>query len=241
MDTAEKDIGNYLVLIEKCIYNNPLPLLQIKHEGLLNLIDSYLPYSIGMEFECVKSRNYDINHFKNIPDIMAIDVDSSEQRYRIPPGLKGLVVLWKVCEALKINSIVDLESSNHYHFDFTDLTPDERGILATKENKNLINEELKKWNTALNYNHISNWTRFFNSLGTLEIRIGEPTFEYSKIVKRLIDGCRISKMLKSQVVKSLENYNSLIAKIDANLKSLDMPDISFDVIESVVKNRVIKI
>ena len=193
---VENDIDNKFKKVEDLIYNYPLPLLNITNLKILEAIEDYLPYSCGMEFECFQKDNYNVSNFKNIPNIMEVIVDTSEQRYRIPKGLKGVICLYEICKEMKNNSALDLRSSNHYHFDFTDI--ENKDILCTNENKEFIISELINWKTALNLFHKDSWIKFFNSLGTLEIRIGEPTFDYNIIIKRLIQGCKISKIIKSK-------------------------------------------
>lgn len=242
--------------IEKLILEFPIPLLGIENSKILDAIDAYLPYSIGMEFECFQKGTYSENSFRNIPNIMDVQVDTNEQRYRIPKGLKGLVCLYHICTQLKLNSDLDLRSSNHYHFDFTDIIYIDnnneiihKGIVCD-ENKDYILNELIKWETAKNLTQKENWIRFFNSpLCTLEIRIGEPTFEYEIIVKRLIDGCRISKYLKDWIkdneqIEQLNRLNKELLKIEKekleNNNSV-YPDKINDENNQIIKKRVFKI
>lgn len=241
---VENPIDNFIEAIEDAIYNNPLPLLNIKDSDIISIINKYLPYSIGMEFECMKKETYDIVKFQSILNIMAVEVDNSEQRYRIPDGLKGMICLWSICTQMKLNSIIDLGSSNHYHFDFTDISDNEKHkIRENSNNRDWIIEELKLWGTALNHSMSSNWIRFFNPLGTLEIRIGEPTFDYNLIIKRLIQGSIIAKRLKEDVdpnSKLLELQKELrelqFLKKDSLSKALD--EIA---VKTVISNRIIKI
>lgn len=188
-------------LLKEGVLNSPLSLLAISEEKLIQEINDYLPYSIGMEFECHQKKIYNSLNFERIPDILDVNVDDSEQRYRIPNGLKGLVCLWNICEQLKLNSDLDMSSSVHFHFDMTEIYAKENLIpkeLLSKQTDWII-EELKKWQTALDYTNVYSWIRYFNALGTLEIRIGEPTFDYEILIKRVLDGCRITKQLKTEI------------------------------------------
>lgn len=232
-----KGIDNYLNMVEECIYTNPLPLLKITNETVIKHINNYLPYSHGMEFECVQKKTYNVEEFKKIPNILDVNVDSSEQRYRIPAGLKGMICLYNISECLKQNSIVDLDSSNHYHTDFTDIINYKN--LATTENKEWIIEELKKWETAKDYTYCNNWIRFFNSLGTLEIRIGEPTFEYSVIIKRLIQCDNIARKIKSQI-----SPQHVLRELKKKLAKLNIVESDVNILknyESIVNTRVIRV
>lgn len=254
MVELENVIDNEFIRIEKLIYEFPIPLLSIENKEIIKTIDTYLPYSIGIEFECFQKSTYDIKRFKNIPYIMAVEVDCSEQRYRIPNGLKGLVCLYHICTEMKYNSELDLRSSNHYHFDFTDVLIKKNECefenineFINIKNTEFIFNELIKWETAFDLSRKDNWIRFFNPLGTLEIRIGEPTFEYDIIVKRLIDGCRISKYLK-------DYYNSItneikLKKLQEELKLIEeqeklnqkVPDKEMSELNQIIKKRTFKI
>lgn len=239
MAEAENVIDSEFAKVEKLILEFPIPLLGIENSKILAAIDSYLPYSIGIEFECFQKDRYDILAFESIPNIMDVNIDSAEQRYRIPSGLKGLVCLYHICMQMKINSELDLRSSNHYHFDFTDI--EERESIKNKDNEKYILDELVKWGTALNLSQQDNWIRFFNCLGTLEIRIGEPTFEYNVIIKRLIDGCRISKFLKD--VYHTGNDSRRLLKLQAELDEINkiIPCKESENVNEIIKKRTFKI
>ena len=225
---------------EICIYTNPLPLLEVINPVLLEIIDNYLPYSHGMEFECVQKDNYDEEVFKQIPNIMAVNVDNSEQRYRIPSGLKGMICLWEICKNMKIHSIVSTESSNHYHTDLTDIW-EGMSYEFKIENIKWILEELKTWNTAINYNQINSWYRW-NDLQTLEIRIGEPTFDYSVIIKRLIQCANIVRRLKSGITNisqhKLENINRELKLLNEK-ETIKSPILEHQ--QQIINTRIIRI
>ncbi len=244
----EKGIDNKFKGIEDLIYLNPLPLLEIKSSLIKEGIDNYLPYSCGIEFECLQKSNYNEFNFSIIPNIMSVQTDSSEQRYRIPNGLKGMICLYDICKLMKEQSLLDLSSSNHYHFDFNDVLNMKDGYMysnssdfITKENTDYINQELIKWGTVKVIN--SNWMRFFNQLGTLEIRIGEPTFDYDIIIKRLIDGCRISKYLKNLYYSS--NEEKKLLRLQLQLNNLNIEEINKSVpineVKQQLKSRINKI
>lgn len=183
-------------LLEEIIYRSPLTLLRINDKEVIKRINSYLPYSVGMEFECYKKDTYNQNTFKSIPDIMAVLIDSREQRYRIPSGIQGFMCLYNICSQMKNNSKIDLFSSNHYHIDLTDC----KGLISSdfqKNNSEWIIEELKTWGTATDLSRamLGSWYKY-NDLGTLEVRIGEPSFDYEVIVNRIIQASRIAKKIK---------------------------------------------
>jgi hypothetical protein len=232
----EKAIDNFSK-VEDLVLNYPLPLLKITSPVVLKAIDNYLPYSVGMEFECYKNPEYREADFTCIPNIMDVNVDDSEQRYRIPPGLKGLICLYRICETLKIYSALDLRSSNHYHTDMSDVW---NALMFREDETNFqrewIQEELKKWGTAKELDRIRSWYRF-NSLKTLEIRIGEPTFDYKIVVKRLIDCARITKHLKNILAgNKLDQLTNQLNSLEEPPKKKEQKDI-----KSIIKQRQINI
>ena len=235
------DNNNFDIKVtEICIYTNPLPLLEVTNPVLLEIIDNYLPYSHGMEFECVQKDNYDEEVFKQIPNIMAVDVDNNEQRYRIPSRLKGMICLWEICKNMKIHSIVSEESSNHYHTDMSDVWENIDNEYY-KSNKEWIQEELKLWGTAKNLSQINNWF-YWNSHKTLEIRIGEPTFDYPVIIKRLIQCANIVRRLKSGITNisqhKLENINRELKLLNEK-ETIKSPILEHQ--QQIINTRIIRI
>ena len=217
-------------LIEDAIYKYPLVLLTIQDEALIQIINDYLPYSIGIEIECPKSKDFNLSDFTSIPDIMEVNITSQEQRFRIPNGLAGLICLFTICEQLKINSELNPESGHHYHIDMTNGF-DQLTDKYVRANADWMLKELNSWGYTGKYNTrkielsmSTNWVRFQPSFKTAEFRIGNMTFDYSIIVKRLIHACQIIKRLKSPLVndeiiykKSSVDINNCI-KLDINLR-----------------------
>ena len=206
---------NMKEIIEEGVHTSPLTLLSIKDKDLIHTINNYLPYSIGIEIECNKSSNFDLNRFQNIPDIMEVDVDITEQRFRIPNGLSGLICLYNICNELKVNSELNPDSGHHYHVDMTNtyhlITSD-----IVKHTRDWMLNELDSWEYLGKYNarditftNNHNWVRFQDSFKTAEFRIGNMTFDYEVIVKRLIHACKIIQRLNKELTQ-FENilYNS---------------------------------
>lgn len=234
--------------IKWAITNNPLPLLEIQDAKIISAINSYLPYSCGIEIECDQPPHYNEEAFESIPDIMEIKSSLFEQRYRIPNGLKGLICLWNICEQCKINLELNEKSGHHYHLDFTDVysfISDKNKLL--KDNREWINQELEEWNYKGTYNHReSSWVRW-NNLETLEFRIGNMTFDYDIIVKRLIHACDISRRLKILAKPYLLNKEELeLEKLRKQLKEQDlllnnMRPLDLEVANQSIKSRTIRL
>jgi hypothetical protein len=219
----------------------------------------------------MKSSIFNLDRFKIIPDILDINIDDNEQRFRIPNGLTGLICLYNICEELKINSELNPISGHHYHIDMTNtynlLTSD-----FINKNENWILSELDSWNYIGTYNKRSvqftlnhNWMRFQECFKTAEIRIGNMTFNYEIIVKRLIHACSIIQKLNKQLVDNeniiynkpnikllkdrikLNNYNnSKLTYLTNQLLLINQNNKNIDIItdndkKNIIKNRVVKI
>lgn len=184
-------------LIEE-LKNTPLLLLTVKDKETIDYFNNLIPYSTGIEIECGYGVNYNRENFAAIPDIMHISNDSSEQRYRIPNGIRGIICLYFISIQLKLNSELNFGSGIHYHIDCTDCYRDLIGLFGLNSKiPEWVLEELDSWNYKGTYNdRKSSWIRF-NSLETLEIRIGEMTFEYPLLLKRIIHCNDIVRRLKN--------------------------------------------
>lgn len=201
--------------IQEC---TPLALLAITDKELINRINNLVPYSTGFEIECNYRQNcYVEENFRTIPDIMHVYNDSTEQRYRIPNGLKGIICLYNICEQLRINSELNPLSGIHYHVDCTDysmqLLLDENFM---KTNEQWILNELSTWKYKGTYNskgisiphyHTGNWMR--NNTGTLEFRIGEMTFDFKLLLERITHCNEIVRVLKEKIHTSLLTFDEV--------------------------------
>ena len=104
-----------------------LPMSLAKVEGKLQSVaNSYLPYSTGVEIECTSKDNISLSAarlgFNNIPNIIEVDIDYREQRFRIPKGISGAICLYEICEKLKLMCMLNMGSGIHYHIDCRDIT-----------------------------------------------------------------------------------------------------------------------
>lgn len=112
---------NAYSVLRECVFTCPLALLAITDKKLLAIANSYLPYSTGFEIECGNKnmgRDFKFTTSNLIDDCYN---DDSEKRFRIPPGIEGLIALWYVCEELKQKAELNKDSGIHYHIDCTDL------------------------------------------------------------------------------------------------------------------------
>ena len=223
--------------LEEVIRKSPLTLLALRNEDSLKIIQEFLPYSVGIEIECTRKDSYNIEVFKSIPNIMSVQGDSHEERFRIPHGIKGLLCLYCISEQLKNNNLLNLGSGIHYHIDMTD-SFDLINQTFLYRHKDYILSELDKWSYVGTYNirditldFGAKWVKFQNCFKTAEIRIGEMTFDYEVLVDRIIDACRIIKTLKVDLLGE--------EKVESNFNNTLDLDINFDEINEYIKNNVV--
>jgi len=163
----------------------------------------YLPFSTGFEIECSKRDTFDLTAFEKIDNIMDINIDNSEQRFRIPNGYKGFICLYDISKELINNSELNPLSGVHYHIDFTDMFDDIRNnTRILDEIEEQILSELDTWgyDGKFNSRKIStahNYIRMNSQFKTFEFRIGEMTFDYALLAKRIIHCNQLSLLIKN--------------------------------------------
>lgn len=197
-------------MVRDAVKQCPLPLLYIKEKNLLKCAEDMLPYSVGIEIECRMKNSFSENLCKQcIPELISIDCDLSELRFRIPNGIKGMIALYKLSDFLKEHAELNLESGIHYHIDFTDIKKENFDLLRRihSGSHSFILKSLKSWDYKGNFNtwEVSNRktaVKFHSGYKTLEFRIGEMTFDYELLMKRIINCQNISRALKSSLKRS---------------------------------------
>lgn len=188
----------------------PLPLVGLPQK-LKNVAETYLPYDTGIEIECGYKENIYSSDFRKyllrIPNIKEVDCDQSEQRFRIPNGIKGMICLWNISEILKDKALLNPKSGIHYHIDLSDISTEQFNVLKEIHCNNpnsFILKSLKSWKYTGNYNTwnvstIKHAVRFHSQYKTLEIRIGEMTFDYELLIKRILHCQNIVRSLKASL------------------------------------------
>lgn len=89
------------------------PFLALDFEDIEKIGLTYLPYSVGLEFEVDNSSSFKEENFLDIPDLMQCDAKYGEKRFRVPAGIKGLCAIYNICEVLKTNCLLT-ESGEMY-------------------------------------------------------------------------------------------------------------------------------
>jgi len=211
--------------LEEIVRTNPLALLILKKKEEIQYVHSLLPYSIGFEVECAwQGDHYTQAVFDCIPNIMAVDCSAGEKRFRIPNGISGFLCLYEICKLLKTECYLNPGSGIHYHVDCTDIQNDLMSYVSKHNNAVWILEELDMWDYKGQYNkrEYGGWYRTNFSGQTLEFRVGEMSFDYTLLIKRILHATAIVKRIKNE-----------IAGIKPTEKTEDA--------KQVINNRVIKL
>lgn len=219
-------------MVRELVRTNPLPLLDLKDKELIKYANSLLPYSIGMEFECaptvqserdpyfrtyignIGSTQTQIAIKERIPGIMDIECDGSEQRFRIPSGIKGLVCLWYITVYLKEFYGLNNNSGVHYHVDMSDMTEFWQDMMNNsyyrdrfiQKNNNWVINSLKAWKYKGTYNSMvitynsKQAVKFHSLYKTMEVRIGEMTFDYQLLFKRISNCSNIATKIRKDLL-----------------------------------------
>ncbi len=213
MDFDKIELRDYLF--------NPLTILTVRDKDKLEKIDKLLPYSTGFEIECSIKKSYKDANFEKIPFIMDVGGGEGEIRYRIPNGIKGLICLYFISEQLKLDAILNPGSGIHYHIDcggagvlyesLKDLLY--RSIHSSVILRDSILTELDTWNYKGTFNTRNigegyHYIRFNSDFHTMEFRIGEMTFDYNILIKRIYHANNIVLNVKKVIL--INPYNSYI-------------------------------
>ncbi len=189
-------------VIEEIVMQSPLALLSVSND-LRAKINSFLPYSIGIELETsykesysnkINSHSYRHKGFEDIPFIMEDRSTDEEMRVRIPRGLKGLICLFLISERLRLICEFNDMSGIHYHVDTSDCYDKLKNEVCKSSSEPIrefiLNELDREWPEKGNYNSRGmlvggSWIRGNSEFKTFEFRIGEMTFDYKVLIKRI--------------------------------------------------------
>lgn len=185
--------------LRECVHHNPLG-LSLLPKKLQGIADKYLPYSTGIEIECSRKDGNDIDedeYYKDFADINNRCIHTNpgydEQRFRIPTGIEGMILLYDITEFLKKYYLLNEGSGIHYHISMDKVNYSSEGENILTLPTDWILKELDTWKYKGRYNrraicvvkeHV--WLNFRSSINTAEFRIGEMTFDYSLMMKRII-------------------------------------------------------
>lgn len=176
----------------------PLALITVKDSKLIAIAKAYLPSDTGIEVECswkdevIEKADYsERNIVCNIPYLKEHSHDTYEKRFRIPPGIEGMICLYYISEWLKENCMFNEESGNHYHVDTGKFYSHQYSIPYEEHKWILLS--LDKWGYKGKYNSRgvsgskSTWLTERQTKNTFEFRLGEMTFDYELLIKRIVN------------------------------------------------------
>ena len=199
--------------------------LDVEDKIVQKLALFYFPYSVGFEIETITEN---IRIFDEIPYLIENKSSINELRFRIPNGIKGIQCLFNISIYLKKYAELNPDSGIHYHIDCTDVY-DLFTLDFINNHSDYILTELDKWEYKGTYNPrrcvfsgSRNWVRFKDTLKTMEIRIGEMTFDYELLFKRIVHCNEIVRTLKTEL------FIPVLARYNKDEKE-------------IIKNRIIKI
>lgn len=192
------------------------PLFLPKDGRFKTLADQMLTRSIGIEFEANVKTDHKtvlILSAEKIPNIMDVDIDLLEQRFRIPPGVKGMLCLWEICELMKEHCI-PTNSGLHYHVDCPEIDLFEKISLDYSPITQWMLDSVKCWNYKGGANkweisYRKTAIKLHMDYRTIEYRIGEMSFDYELIIKRILHANNITNKTISSL-KSLKKKTKAV-------------------------------
>lgn len=203
--------------LRECVLTNPGG-LSFLPKKVRNLALSYIPYSTGIEIECgyksLLGYSASLGNSVGKINLLNYDLTNYEQTFRLRQGEKGLLELEKITDILKEYFLLNPGSGIHYHIDMTDIQElinwDEMqwttGEWSRAGEFEWILKELDTWEYTGKYNKRmigtskNAWIRMCSLYKTMEFRIGEMTFDYQLIVKRILHCQSIVKRFKKQII-----------------------------------------
>jgi hypothetical protein len=190
-------------MVREAVRQFPLPLTNINSK-LQQIAASYLPFSTGIEIECEGDNDAFYAACIHLSNLMTFNTDRTEVRFRIPSGIEGMICLYEVCEILKKTHRLNMASGIHYHVDFTDCF-DKVNSKFILDNNDWVLNSLKSWNYTGEFNEwicstAKTAVKYHFKYKTVEFRIGEMSFDYELLIKRIIHAQNISRKLKANLV-----------------------------------------
>lgn len=182
------------------IYSCPHALKEMEIK-LQKIASSYLRYSTGIEIEASQLDKNNRNKLeKELKKLNLISFQLSgceeESRFRIPAGIQGMITLYHLSEILKRYYGLNLQSGIHYHIDLNSFIQEKSRQFIIQnflESEKEILKELDQWNYNGSYNSPkvkcfskNSWVNVLGRHNTAEFRIGEMTFDYEILIKRII-------------------------------------------------------
>ena len=206
------------------VFNNPIA-LDFVDTKLKNIANNYLPVHTGFEIECANDYEAIDNRLDKLEGIIECGSSYDEIRFRITSGIKGMIALSKALEIIKEYAHPNPINGIHYHISADKFHEYYRRIdgktfstiIHTEWFKEAVSNPILKsllsWNYSGSYNSWEVSTekravRIHDCYHTLEYRIGEHTFDYNLIMKRITHCHSLTIKATSNIIK-LYNYRFL--------------------------------
>ena len=199
--------------LRDCVFHNPLGLSCLPSKTR-QLADWYLPRDTGIEFEVMAPENSDFTMLSNEVNALGLrDIAYSykEQAFRICSGEEGMIQLYKLSHILKKHLLLNPGSGIHYHTSCPNIITKYSNLnLLTKESTSeLFLKELDSWGYKGGYNKRvldvmskRSCINLRSDFNTVEYRIGEMTFDYDLLIKRIVHCHSITRKIE-RYMKSL--------------------------------------
>lgn len=215
----------------------------------------YLPHSIGIEIECGYNKSIDLDIIKEewskLPIMEKNSPNDRENKFRISNGKNGLIGLFEISNYCKQYLLLNEDSGIHYHVDAPWVK--EGNDLYLPENlnefvKNFILQELDSWdykgtyNTRnISYNSKGNWVNMRSYFGTVEYRIGEMTFDYPLLLKRILHISKLTEYLKLGFGKVKSSFlQQLLKEYEKDSSDETIPNLNQIIVKNTLKNRYVR-
>lgn len=236
-------------IIQRGIYTAP-SLLPLDNPQIISYIGSLFPYDVGVEIESSYLNYTEVEQgFKELVAkglIKDYRIGTSETSFRLPNNVKGLVGLEQVLNIFLNHYSINLESGIHYHIDFSEI--DFSSITISDELKGFTLKELDSWEYKGNYNkrkferdQKGSWVTTRSYFKTLEFRIGEMSFDYSVIIKRILHLQQICTVIKNNFTDPRIKLEQLHIQLEELRKEKERKQLDIRVVDEVISNRIIKI
>jgi hypothetical protein len=191
--------------LKDCVFHNPLGLscLPSKTRQLSNW---YLPRDTGIEFEIQgisDSREFDLMKREITRlNLKTVGASYQEQSFRICSGEEGMIQLYKLSHILKKYYSLNPCSGIHYHTSCPKVCDITTASIPKFRERFL--KELDTWGYEGNYNaraigimQKSSWVNMRWDFDTIEYRIGEMTFDYDLLIKRIVHCHAITRKIEN--------------------------------------------
>jgi hypothetical protein len=200
-----KGYSNIRTVVKDC----PYTLNIIRDKKLLRTADLMLPRTTGIEIECRTEDTYALeNELKTVKGITTANVSYSEVDFSFVAGHKGFIALYNALELIKKHCNINPASGIHYHIGVNDLKLSNiLNYFSITYTRNLdwVLTKLESWGYKGNFNkkEVSfnkQWVKLHSDYDTIEYRIGGMTFDYKKIIAKVLHAQQLTTKMEDDIV-----------------------------------------